>query len=381
MTRVVIAPVSVAVFPEGGGHFWVFLQWIRGLQRNGCDVHWLECIETRHQRRPDDRVVATFLERMEHFGLAGDVILYEAGADGDLRFVNIDDERAWKIIEAADVFLNFKYDTDPRILQRSQRTALVDIDPGQLQFWLAHDQLAVGTHDHYFTTGEHIAGRPPIDGGPDLPWRQVRPVVDTRTWTVDPSPPRPVLTTITNWFGEWLTDGADLLVDNGKRVEFLKLVDLPRRTTQALELAVCFGPLPEDEIDRSLLDANGWLVRHSFDVSGDPFAYRDYVRSSMGEFSCVKPSCLLFNNAWISDRTLCYLASGRPAVVQHTGPSSFLPDAEGLFRFVTADDALAAFDRLQSDYAGQCEAARALAVAHFDAADVTAEILGAVLAS
>ena len=120
-------------------------------------------------------------------------------------------------------------------------------------------------------------------------------------------------------------------------------------------------------------------MRHSFDVARDPFMYRDYIRRSRGEFSCVKPSCLLFQTAWISDRTLCYLSSGRPAVVQHTGPSDYLPDDEGLFRFVTSDDAVAALEELGHRYDHHCQAARALAEEHFDAAEVSAHVLGTAL--
>jgi len=86
------------------------------------------------------------------------------------------------------------------------------------------------------------------------------------------------------------------------------------------------------------------------DVSATPEQYRAYIQGSRGEFSCVKPYCIQFANAWISDRTLCYLASGKPAVVQHTGASRFLPDAEGLFRFRSMDEAVRALAAVEADY-------------------------------
>jgi hypothetical protein len=204
-------------------------------------------------------------------------------------------------------------------------------------------------------------------------------VVDTKSWPFDTGPTRDVFTTVTNWFGEWLTDGGDWLLDNSKRVEFLKLVDLPRRTEQKLELAVCLGDNVEDAADRTLLERNGWAVRHSFEVSGDPFTYRDYIRSSRGEFSCVKPSCLLFQNAWVSDRTLCYLASGRPVIVQDTGPSAVLPSGEGMFRFSTVDEAAAALDTVNAKYDYHRRAARELAEAHFDARATVERVLASAL--
>jgi hypothetical protein len=374
-TRVVVAPISVAMFPEGGGHFWTFLQWIRGLERNGCDVYWLECLEPRYERRPNRAVVETFLDNLERLGMSNRVLIYQQHEDGGIDFVNADAAHGWHVLGSADLFVDFKYDTSDAILERVRRSVLIDIDPGLCQFWVSHGQLTVAPHDRYFTTGEHV------DPAGGLAWEQIRPVVDTVSWPFDPSPRREAFTTITNWFGEWLTDGGDFLLDNSKRVEFLRMVDLPRRTEQPLELAVCFGTNPEDEHDQAQLVENGWLVRHSFDVARDPFMYRDYILSSRGEFSCVKPSCLLFRNAWISDRTLCYLASGRPAVVQHTGPSEYLPDDEGIFRFVTVDEAVAALAELNRNYEHHCRAARELAEAHFDAALVSAQVLDAAFAS
>ena len=378
MTTIVVAPVSVAMFPEGGGHFWVFLQWIRGFQRNGCDVYWLECLETKYEREPTAAAVDTFLANLDRVGMRDRAIVYREAADGEIEFVNVPDDRALAVLDRADLLVNFKYDTSVRILERVGHSALVDIDPGLLQFWLSHGQLTITDHDSYFTTGEHVGTERTPDCG--LEWHEIRPVVDTASWVFDDAPRRNELTTVTNWFGEWLTDGDGWLLDNSKRVEFLRMAELPRRTAQPLELAVCLGDNAEDTSDRSLMESNGWSIRHSYEVARDPFTYQDYIRRSRGEFSCVKPSCLIFRNAWISDRTLCYLASGRPAVIQDTGPSAVLPSDEGLFRFVTVDDAVDALDEVNRRYDHHCRAARELAVAHFDAASVSATVLETALA-
>ena len=96
-----------------------------------------------------------------------------------------------------------------------------------------------------------------------------------------------------------------------------------------------------DQDERAELQQRGRRVRDAQEVIAAPWSYQSYVQNSRGEFSCVKPSCTRLQNAWISDRTLCYLASGKPAVVQHTGESRFLPDAAGLFRFRDLDEAVA----------------------------------------
>jgi len=136
---------------------------------------------------------------------------------------------------------------------------------------------------------------------------------------------------------------------------------------------VCLGEhYPEWQ---ARLEPLGWKLREAWDVSATPEQYRAYIQGSRGEFSCVKPYCIQFANAWISDRTLCYLASGKPAVVQHTGASRFLPDAEGLFRFRSMDEAVQALAAVEADYERHCRSARSLAEQYFDGRSVVARVL------
>ena len=152
---------------------------------------------------------------------------------------------------------------------------------------------------------------------------------------------------------------------------------MPRHTTQPLELAL---DLADGDADaRRLLEGRGWRVRHAREVARTPEMYRSYIQGSRGEWSAAKPSCLRFQNAWVSDRTLCYLASGKPSVVQDTGPSAFLPNGEGLFRFQTVAEAAAALEAVNADYERHCRAARELAETHFDARKVVERILANTL--
>jgi len=169
--------------------------------------------------------------------------------------------------------------------------------------------------------------------------------------------------------------GAGIRFDNSKREAFMPFRDVPRLTSQPLELAL-FLDTPADHADGRMMAEHGWRVRQSFDVAGSPQAYRDYIRRSRGEFACAKPSCMFFQNAWVSDRTLCYLASGRPVVVQDTGPSRILPNGEGMFRFSTPEGAVAALEAMNADYKWHCRAARELAEAVFDSRAIAARILG-----
>jgi hypothetical protein len=390
MATVVLAPSNVVNFSEGGGHFWVYMQYAQGLRRLDCDVYWLEGFRGSRDQARDAKVLATFRRRMEGFGLGGKLILYmdhgAARAGGPYEFLGLTPDEAEAVFRRADLLLNFHYRTDAGLLSRFRRTALVDIDPGLLQFWISVGQVSVQPHDLYFTIGETVgtpAARFPDCG---LSWLHTRPPVCLELWPYTHDPSCAAFTTVSSWWGggtpgeeSWVTDGKGVSYDNNKRISFLDFVDLPRRTSQVLELALFLSDAVIDVEDRRLLVSRGWRVRHSREVAATPEAYRGYVQGSRGEFSCAKPSCMRFQNAWISDRTLCYLASGKPAVVQDTGPSSFLPHGEGLFRFSSLEQAAEALTAVNADYPRQCRAARQIAEAYFDARRVLDKLLNLAL--
>jgi hypothetical protein len=206
-----------------------------------------------------------------------------------------------------------------------------------------------------------------------LTWHHTPPCVALDWWPVRGAPSDAPFTTVSHWYAdEWFV-GADASFRNDKRSGFLPFLDLPRRTSVPLELALCLAA--DDGDERDCLAHRGWRVRDAFAVTSTPWDYQRYIQDSRGEFSCVKPSCLYFQNAWISDRTLCYLASGKPAVVQHTGPSRFLPDDAGIWRFRDAEDAVRGLEAVAADYGRQSRLARALAEEFFDASKVAASVL------
>ncbi len=122
----------------------------------------------------------------------------------------------------------------------------------------------------------------------------------------------------------------------------------------------------------------GWKIRDSLEVSGTLESYRAFIQQSRGEFGCAKPSYTRFQGAWISDRTICYLASGKPAVVQNTGPSRFLPDRMGVLRFNNPTEAAECLELAASDYDRQSRAARGVAEEYFDAGKCAKKVLEAL---
>jgi hypothetical protein len=362
-------------FPEEGGHRWVLLNWALGLRSVGCKVIWLEVIE---QPMPADRLLVCVNALKKHlscYGLEETVAVYSASGDS----LPSDIAQGCLSVDAAleaDLALSVLYAAPAELIGRFRRTALLDIDPGLLQLWMTQGLLHVPPHDLYFTIGESV-GRPGAkfpDAG--LPWQYTPPCVALDWWPVQPPNGDAAFTTVSHWYSDEWVQGDEGFYRNEKREGFLPFLDLPRHTSEALELALCLG----DDPDRAMLQQRGWQVREAWDITCTPWDYQRYIQRSRGEFSCVKPSCVRLQNAWISDRTLCYLASGRPAVVQHTGASRFLPDGEGLFRFRDLQQAVRSLEAVASDYERQCRLARALAEAHFDARKVVANVLERALA-
>jgi hypothetical protein len=256
------------------------------------------------------------------------------------------------------------------VVRRFRRAVFVDTDPGLLQVWITRGDVRLAPHDLYFTIGETVGT--PSAQFPDcgLRWRYTPPPVFLPKWPVTPVDTNTPYTTVTHWWGSTFEFGGRTISEE-KHVSFLEYKELPARTPVRLELAICLAEHYEDW--RIRLETLGWKIRDAWQVSGTPEQYRDYIQRSRGEFSCAKPSCMTLANAWISDRTLCYLASGKPAVVQHTGESRFLPDAEGLFRFRSLDDAVKALAAVESDYDRHSRLARQLAE-EFDACRVVERV-------
>jgi hypothetical protein len=365
MTTVLVAPFNVASYPDAGGHFWVYMQTAAALVALGCEVYWLEHFNSTDAER-EDAMISMFFDRMQDFGFGNKVILYKTKPDPPgYEFIDFDRRRAEQIFGRTDLLINFHYGIQPDLLSKFRRTAVVDIDPGLLQFWIANKQLSLPAHHFYFTIGETVGTSRALFPDCGLPWIPIRPGVFLDLWPYSFDESCKAFTTVSSWWGkEYVSDGKDISFENNKRVTFLEFIDLPRFTNQPVELALSFGDDEAQERDR--LEHFGWRVTHAFEAAGDPRAYQKYIQQSRGEFSCVKPSCIFFQNAWISDRTLCYLASGKPAVIQDTGPSSYLPYGDGFYRFKTMDQAVDAFEQINNNYERNCRAARKIAEEYFD---------------
>jgi hypothetical protein len=379
MSLDVCLSASTSYGNRSGGHPWLYLSWALGLQALGCRVTWLELITPAAAADMDD-YVATAHSIFESVGLrARFAVCAEDGEplpwDDSALYVALGDAAA-----AADVYLNTGYASEPGVVSRFRRTAYVDQDPGLFQLWVSQGKLPLAPHDVYFTIGETVGT--PRARFPDcgLEWQHTRPPIALDPWPVTRAADDAAFTTVSNWWGadEWLEIDGEAF-SNEKRTAFLAFLDLPARTPAHLELAITIGPWPVDLAERRRLEEHGWSVVPLAEADWGPDGYRAYVQRSRGEFSCAKPFYVRLETAMLHDRTLHYLASGKPAVVEHTGPSAILPDADGLFRVRTPEEAARALDVVESDYDGQCRRARELAE-QFDARAVVARVLEQALA-
>jgi len=357
---------------SAGGHLWFYLNWALGLRALGCRVIWLEQTNIASSQEDQASNFASLSQKLQAFGL-GDCLVFCPDPSACNEF----DEEAgsnWlDKVKDADLLLNVGGKISAEHVARFRRSALIDIDPGLTQIWATESGSPIPVHDVYFTIGETI-GSPDSDI-PDcgIEWHFTPTAIYLPQWPITPADVRASYTTVSSWWGWWeVIDGTTF--NNEKRHAFLEYHDLPSRVSSPLELALAlWGKADEEEI--GFFRENGWSVREAFEATNTPEQYKSYLGASRGEFSCAKPSCAKLQNAWISDRSLCYMAMGKPVIVEYTGPSSFLPEAEGILRFSTPDEAVKALKSAESDYEHHGKSARKLVEEYFDAVQVIGRVL------
>jgi hypothetical protein len=384
----------IAQHPRIGGMTWHYLQYVVGLARLGHDVYYLEdsgewpyLVDAdggEEVRVPQDcrPGVAHLALVMSAFGLA-DRWAFRCAINGG--WSGLPTHKRKQLLASADLLINVSGSlADLTDYRRIPCLAYVDTDPVFAQINLLRGpsrfRSLVDAHDLHFTFGERLSGALADTGHRWLPTRQ------------------PVL--LDEWRGASASGSAFTTVMNAasygsehhagrrygqKDVELRRLLDLPARVRDAeLELAVAptAGEKPDGERrdvrpEQLLaeLRAHGWRVVDASRVCGDHQRYRDYIRASRGEWSVAKNGYVEGAAGWFSERSACYLATGRPVITQDTGFSHVLPTGEGLFAFSTTDEAVAAIESVQAGYARHSEAARQVAEASFDSRRVLTRLV------
>lgn len=365
-----------------GGVTWDYIQYLLGFRTLGHDVWYLE----DSGAWPYDPVKQTVSEdctynvnylrgMMAEFGF-DDRWIYRNGADG--KFHGAGEAAARDLIKNGDLIVNVSsagWLKDYEFGVKHQM--FIDGDPMFCQVGLLDPKNAdyasrVRAHDSHFTFGLNVGHPGCLAPDTGIKWKKtVQPIaMDQWAFQEEAAPDR--FTTVMNWASyapiEW--EGKKY---GQKDLEFEKFKQLPKLTPQHFEMAMGQGvgsKRPTEEL-RSL----GWTILEAGEVLPDHRSYHEFLRTSKAEWSIAKHGYVAARTGWFSCRTACYLALGRPAVVQETGWSDFLPSGEGLITFSTPEEAVTAIADINDHYEEHQRAARALAEQYFDAKRVCADLL------
>ena len=362
-----------------GGMAWHHLQYVLGLKQLGHEVLFLEdsddypsCYDpSTHVVGSDPSYGLRFADQaFARLDLAHCWAYYDAHQK---RWHGPASGKAIRFCHDAEVLLNVS-GVNPlrRWLENIPARVFIDTDPVFTQIRHLKDQGArdkAAQHNAFFSFGELIEtseNRIPNDG---FDWHATRQPVVLDAWPASEGPADGRFTTVMQWvsYPAIELDGRRY----GMKGESFDMVrDLPGRVARPLEIALGGSSAPRHELERL-----GWRLVDPLTVTRDPWTYQEYLHRSRGEFSVAKHGYIAGRSGWFSERTACYLALGRPAVVQDTGFSQYLPCGAGVWAFHDADSAIEALDNVEAGYPTQCRAARDFAAAYFDSRNVLQSLL------
>jgi hypothetical protein len=361
VTAVVVA-AALAAKPGNAGAAWTRVSWVAGLRELGFDAHLVEQLPGP----AEPGALAWFRSVATAAGLDGAATLLDSGGRPLHGHSRTDLE---EVAAGAAMVVNVSGNLrDRRLLSLAGRRVYVDLDPGWTQLWHHQGVLPLGGHDHWFTVGA-LVGTPAcaVPTG-DLPWRPVRQPVSLAAW---PAVPRPAaagadrFTTVAAWRGPYGVAEQGGRTVGGKVHEFRRFLSLPRLAPGAFEVALDIHPA--DAKDRAALEEAGWRVRDPGEVAGDLASFRHYVQGSTAEASVAQGMYVHATTGWFGDRSVRYLASGRPVLLQDTGFTRTLPCGDGIVPFSTLGESVAGAESILGDYDRHAAAARRLAEDLFSA--------------
>lgn len=366
------------------GVAWQVLHYLEGFRRLGFDVHYVEDTGAwpydpkQNSITADCQYTVNYIARLMTWCGLPDRWAYRSGVDG--RTFGITESEVSRVFKEADVLLNL---TAATVLRDEHLRVPVRIyletDPVLPQIEIAQARSftidLLSAHTHHFTYGENLGASDCEVPLGHFDYRPTRQPVVLDWWgngTIRANAAESPFTTIASWQQR----GKDIewrgqTYTWSKHLEFLKFLDLPRRTSQRFELALAC----EDPEVRQLLAAHGWRVIDALTLSKDIFPYRDYVLNSRGEFTVAKDQNVRLRSGWFSDRSACYLSAGKPVITQDTGFGNILPTGEGLFAFNTLAEIEGALEEINSNYENHSRAARAIAEQYFKAETVLRKMM------
>jgi hypothetical protein len=367
----------IASDPHQGGATWAVLQYLLGLKRLGHRVYFIEPLQPT-ALKPDggpfeSSINAQYFQQvMAEFGLEDSSSLLLADTQ---RTVGMPYPKLVDIARRADALINISgMLSDEQLLNHIPVRIYLDLDPAFIQLWQAVQAIDMrfAAHTHFVTIGLAMGQPNCIIPSCGRDWiTTLQPIVLER-WPTAEKVLYAGLTTIANWRGYGSIEHQGILY--GQKVHSLRqLMTLPTQTKVPCMPALAIHPA--ETKDLAALAENHWQCLDPALVAGTPQAYQAFIRGSWAELGVAKSGYVQSQCGWFSDRSICYLASGRPVLAQATGFSSFLPCGEGLLSFSSIAEALEGIESLQADYVRHARAARAIACEYFDSDKVLRKLL------
>jgi hypothetical protein len=401
----IIVTGLIAQHPLLGGVAWDYLQYPLGLARLGHDVYYFEDSGewpynldggpsgndwVAHDCSANVRHLQTVMSRS---GLE-DKWAYRFPIDG--QWFGLSDLKRAEIIRSADLLINVSGTLEyPELYGEAGTLVYIDSDPvfTQIKLTNGNDDFCkrVNSHDIFFTFGECLSQDSPAL---HYNWQPTRQPVVLSEWDSYRTQ-REIFTTVMSWTSyPPLEYGGQKY--GQKDIEFRRFLDLPTKVRPAT-MEVALGKLfhdswhtddeefcramdsatlsSSDRTVRALLTQIGWKVVDAMESCGDIDRYREYIQSSKAEWSVAKNGYVQGRPGWFSCRSACYLAAGKPVIVQDTGFSNVLPTGKGILHFRTPDEAAAGIREVEGNYNHHAKAAREIAKAYFDSDKVLNRLL------
>lgn len=366
----IIVTGLIAEYPLGG-MTWHYLQYVLGLSQLGHDVYYFEDSGgwpydpfAGGLGHTCDYNVSYLAGTMERYGL-GDRWAYRLKKETESEWFGLSQSKRQGIVASADILLNVSGTVDrPMEYRAVPKLVYIDTDPvfAQLKLHRGEPGFArrVDVHDIFFSFGERVSEQMPNTGHH---WHPTRQPIIVSQWETD-SHSRAVYTTIMNW-SSYKSESFRGRTYGQKNVEFLKFLRLPSHLPE-VQFELAGGPGHNDPTPREMIAGYGWSLVDPMVVCPDLDSYRAYIQGSRGEWSVAKNAYVEGCSGWFSERSACYLAAGRPVIVQDTGFSSVLPTGEGLHAFTTLEEAIEAVHKVEADHDCHSRAARDIAHEYFD---------------
>jgi hypothetical protein len=356
------------------------MNWALGFRALGWDVWLVENIAAEKLTPPTEPGQSSpeelfFRATAKEFGFENRVCLLVDGESPD--------RAAFQDFAAdADLFLNYSGQFDRLdLLGPRTRKLYLDVDPAFTQLWVevCGSDMNFAGHDLFLTVGANIHSPRALMPKAGREWIPVPPPVAAPYWRErlgrhDPPAADAPWTTVGHWYGypemEW--QGRKY---GGKRESFMIMRELPASLGRPCGIATDMNP---DWDDYEGFRQAGWQFFSAVEVCRDIPTYLRFIASSRGEIGVAKTGYIASRGGWLSDRSMIYLALGRPVIQQETGWTDVFPTETGLLPFTDVTDAVAAIERIEADYEAQCSAARALADGIFSADQVIRALLNRI---